>query len=149
MVPPPPRMDAPPPPFIPPPEVVIQTPPPAQPTITHTTQTPPPAPVVIPPVAPPVVAAAPSSAGPVNAGAVCSKMPQPDLPGVNITGTISMVAKMTIAGGRVTHVEVSQIRGTTDRRAQRALAAAVEDAVRSYTCTGDAAAVQEFAFIIT
>jgi hypothetical protein len=75
-------------------------------------------------------------------------MPQPELPGVNVTGTVSMVAKLTIAGGRVTHVEISQFRGTSDRKAQRLLAGAVEAAVREYACVGDAVAQQEFVFNI-
>jgi protein TonB len=148
VVPPPPRLEAPPPPFIPPPEVQIQTPPPVQNTIIAVTPTPP-TQTTITPVAPPVVAAAPPpSTGPVNVRTVCSKMPQPDLPGVNITGQVSMLAKMTISGGRVSNVEITQIRGTSDRKAQRALAAAVEAAIREYACTGDAQAVQEFVFNI-
>ena len=148
MVPPPPRLEAPPPPYIPPPEVQIATPPPVQQTITAVTPTPPPAPVAIAPVAPPAVALPAATAGPVNVRAVCSKMPIPELPGVNITGRVSMTAKMTISSGRVTSVEVSQIRGTTDRKAQRLLASAVESAVREYACTGDAVALQEFVFNI-
>jgi protein TonB len=147
VVPPPPKMEAPPPPFIPPPEVQIATPPPQQPTITVQQTTPPP-PQEIRPVTPPVVAAPAPPAGPVNVKTVCTKTPPPDLPGVNITGTISMLAKITIQGGRVTNVEVSQIRGTSDRKAQRLLAAAVESAVREYQCSGDAQAVQEFVFNI-
>jgi protein TonB len=152
VVPPPPRMEAPPPPYIPPPEVLIQAPPPVQPPITVAAPPPPPpAPVVIAPLPPPVVVAPAPPApppGPINVRTVCTRMPQPELPGVNVTGTISMVAKMTITGGHVTQVEVSQISGTRDRRAQRLLAAAVEDAVRRYACSGDAVAVQEFVFNI-
>lgn len=153
LAPPPPRLEAPPPPFIPPPEIRIETPPPPEPAITAVTPTPPPAPVVIAPVAPPAPVPAPAPApappaGPVNVRTVCTRMPTPEIPGVNVTGTISMTAKMNISGGRVTSVEVSQFRGTTDRRAQRALANAVEAAVRGYACTGDAVAVQEFVFNI-
>ena len=147
VVPPPPKMEAPPPPFIPPPEVQIATPPPQQPTITVQQTTPPP-PQEIRPVAPTVVAPPAPAAGPVNVRTVCSKMPQPELPGVNVTGTISMQAKITIQGGRVANVEIAQFRGTSDRKAQRLLAAAVESAVREYQCTGDAQAVQEFVFNI-
>jgi len=148
VVPPPPKMEAPPPPFIPPPEVQIATPPPVQQTITVQQTTPPP-PQDIRPVAPKVeVAIAPPPAGPVNVKTVCTKMPQPELPALNFTGSVSMIAKMTIQGGRVSSVEVSQIRGTSDRKAQRLLAAAVEAAIREYACTGDAQAVQEFVFNI-
>lgn len=143
---PPPRLEAPPPPFIPPPEVQIQAPPPAQPVIAAVTSTPPPA-APMTPVAPPV-ATAPPPTGPVNVRTVCTRMPQPELPGVDVTGTVSMLAKLTIAGGRVRAVEISQFRGAADRRAQRLLAGAVEAAARQYQCTGDAVAVQEFVFNI-
>ena len=155
VVPPPPRLEAPPPPFIPPPEIRIETPPPPQPTITAVAPTPPPEPVAIAPVAPvpapepaPVPAPSPAPPEPINVRIVCARMPPPEIPGVNINGTIRMTAKITISGGRVTGVEVSNIRGTTDRRAQRALSHAVESAVREYTCSGDAVAAQEFVFNI-
>lgn len=147
VVPPPPKMEAPPPPFIPPPEVQIATPPPQQPAITVQQTTPPP-PQEIRPVAPKVEAVAPPPPGPVNIRAVCSKMPQPELPGLNISGQISMVAKISIQGGKVAGVEVGQIRGTNDRKAQRLLVQAVESAIREYQCAGDAQAMQEFVFNI-
>ncbi|CAG1017498.1 hypothetical protein BURC_02151 [Burkholderiaceae bacterium] len=141
---PPPRLDAPPPPFIPPPEVQIQAPPPASPVIAAVTATPPPA-APMTPVAPPIVAPPP---GPVNVRTVCTRMPQPELPAVEVTGTVSMLAKLTIVGGRVRAVEVSQFRGASDRRSQRLLAGAVEAAARQYHCSGDVVAVQEFVFNI-
>jgi len=151
IVPPPPRMEAPPPPFIPPPEVHIATPPPQQPPITVQQTTPPP-PQEFHPVEPKVEAVAPAPptppAGPVNVRAVCTKMPQPELPGLNISGQISMTAKISIQGGKVASVEVGHFRGTSDRKAQRLLAQAVESAVREYQCAGDAQAVQEFVFNI-
>jgi hypothetical protein len=75
-------------------------------------------------------------------------MPQPELPPVDVTGTVSMLAKLTIAGGRVRAVEVSPLRGSSDRRSQRLLSAAIEAAARQYHCSGDAVAVQEFVFNI-
>ena len=146
VVPPPPKMEAPPPPFIPPPEVQIATPPP-QPTITAKPSETPPPPQEFRPVAP-KVEAAPQPAGPVNIRAVCTKMPQPELPSLTITGQVTMVAKITLQGGKVTGVEVGQFRGAPDRKSQRLLAQAVESAIREYQCAGDAQAVQEFVFNI-
>ena len=96
----------------------------------------------------PKVEAAPQPAGPVNIRAVCTKMPQPELPSLNFTGQVSMVAKISIQGGKVGAVEVSQIRGAPDRKAQRLLVQAVESAIREYQCAGDAQAAQEFVFNI-
>ncbi len=144
VVPPPPKMEAPPPPFIPPPEVQIAPQPVAQPTISVQQTTPPPQQEI----RPQAKVEAPAQPGPVNVRTVCSKMPQPELPSLNFTGTVSMLAKLTVQGGRVANVEISQIRGTTDRKAQRLLAAAVESAIREYACAGDAVAVQEFVFNI-
>lgn len=147
VVPPPPKMEAPPPPYIPPPEVQIATPPPVQQTITvKPSETPPPV-QDLRPVAP-KVEAAPPPPGPVNIRAVCTKMPQPELPGLNITGQVTMVAKISIQGGKVASVEIGQVRGTNDRKAQRLLTQAVESAIREYQCAGDAQAVQEFVFNI-
>ena len=145
-VPPPPQLEAPPPPFIPPPEVTIQAPSPP-PTISAVTSTPPAEVGPMTPMAPP--APPPSAnAGPVNARSVCTKMPPPELPAVNAVGTVSMLATLTIVAGRVSAVEVSQIRGTNDRKSQRALVAAVQEAARRYACSGDTVAVQEFVFNI-
>jgi protein TonB len=158
-VPPPPRLEAPPPPFIPPPEIRVETPPVPPPAISAA-PAPTPEPVPTAPVAPPAVEPAPAAPAPapltapvtppepVNVRTVCTHMPPPEIPGVNISGTIRMTAKITISGGRVTAVEVSNIRGTTDRRAQKALAEAVKSAVRDYSCTGNAYAAQEFVFNI-
>jgi protein TonB len=149
VVPPPPKMEAPPPPFIPPPEVQIQQPPPQQPTITATTPTPPPAPVAIAPVTPPTTAPAQPAPAQTTTRAACTTMPQPELPGVNVSGKITMVGTIAVRGGKVVSVQVSNIKGTSDRRAQRALAESVETAMRQYVCPGDwPALTQEFLFNI-
>jgi len=85
---------------------------------------------------------------PVNVRAVCTRMPQPELPSLNFSGQVTMVAKIGIQGGKVTTVEVGQIRGAPDRKAQRLLTQAVESAIREYQCAGDAQAAQEFVFNI-
>ncbi len=172
VVPPPPKLEAPPPPFIPPPEVQIATPPPPAPTITVVTPTPPPAPVVIapappPPPAPVVVEAppppppppppAPPAPKPVTIGVLCPKQVKPEVPGVDFTGTISLLAKITIKGGKVAGVEVPSetIKGTRDRKIQRAFANAVTASIMQYSCTTDTGgagdsiiATQEFSFTI-
>ena len=159
VVPPPPRLEAPPPPFIPPPEVQIATPPPVAPTITAVPTPPPPAPVVIAPAPPPVVAeAAPPPPPPVaapkptNIAAYCSKMPQPEVPGVDFVGKINLVARATIKGNKIDKAEVvaGSFTGTSDRKIQRAFSNAVTTAMLSYTCVGDNIIVEQpFAFTIT
>ncbi len=149
VVPPPPKLEAPPPPFIPPPEVQIATPPPVVPTITATTPTPPPAPTTMTPVPPPVAAPAPTAAAPTTTRGACTKMPPPEVPGLNVTGRMTLLGTIAVKGGVVVNVEISNIRGISDRRAQRALAAAVETALREYVCPGDwPALTQEFTFTI-
>ena len=160
VVPPPPKLEAPPPPFIPPPEVQIATPPPPAPTITAVTPTPPPAPVVIapapPPVAPPVEAPPPPpppapAPKPTSIAAYCSKMPQPEVPGVDFTGKITLTARATIKGNKIVDAEVitTSITGTRDRKIQRAFSSAVTSAMLQYTCIGDNIIVEQpFAFTI-
>ena len=159
VVPPPPRLEAPPPPFIPPPEVQIATPPPVQPTITAVPTPPPPAPVVIAPTPPPVVAEVappppppPAAPKPTNIAAYCSKMPQPDVPGVDFVGKIGLTARATIKGNKIEKAEMvpGSFTGTSDRKIQRAFANAVTSAMLAYTCTGDNIIVEQpFVFTIT
>jgi len=150
VVPPPPRLEAPPPPFIPPPEVQIQQPIQQQPTITAT-QTPPPAPQNITPVAPPVVAPPAPKPTTVTAGAVCTKMVQPEVPAVNVPVQANITVSYTIQGGKVTKMDIvrSSIRGTNDRKVQRAIMNAIEAATQEYVCPGDFTNIQqEFVFNI-
>ena len=167
VVPPPPKLEAPPPPFIPPPEVVVATPPPPAPTIAVApTPTPPPAPVEIvpappPPVQAPVVVAAappPPPAPPAppppkpavaSIGNVCPKTVKPDLPAIDYVGTALITVKYTIVGGKVTKMDVvkESYVPTLDRKAKRAVLAAIEAAAGEYGCTGDHTEVtQEFSF---
>ena len=153
VVPPPPRLEAPPPPFIPPPEVQIATPPPPQPTITAVTPTPPPAPVVIAPAPPPVVAAAPPppAATSTDVRAHCSSMPKPETPGTTFSGKLSMTVRAVIKGGKISQVEIvpGTLRGTADRKVQRAFLQSVTDAMTTYTCAGENLVVlQEFVFTV-
>jgi protein TonB len=158
VVPPPPRLEAPPPPFIPPPEVQIATPPPVQATITAVTPTPPPAPVVIAPAPPPVAVAAPApppapapKVDQTSAAAHCSKMPPPEVPGVDFTGKISLTARATIKGNKIVQAEIvpGSFTGSSDRKIQRAFGNAVTSAMMEYTCAGDNIVVlQQFGFTI-
>jgi protein TonB len=151
-LPPPPKLEAPPPPFIPPPEVQIATPPPPAATITAVTPTPPPANVVITPARPTVVEAAPPPAPkPVNIGVYCSKMPTPEVPGVEFTGRINFVAQITIKANKVVHVDVvpGTFTGSRDRKIQRAFTNSVTEAVMQYTCVAENVVVhQPFGFTI-
>ena len=148
VVPPPPDLKAPPPPFVPPPEFVVTAPaPPAM--LAPTTSTPPPVTTVRaapPPAAPAPPAAAPS--GPPKAGTVCTKMAKPEIPSVNWTGTAVFGVTFSVKAGRVASVEVRPMRAGVDRKAQRAMIAAIESALKDgYECPGDHEQVtQEFQF---
>lgn len=150
--PPPPLKAPPPPPFVPPPEIQIAAPvTTSTATITQTTSAPP-AKAEIRPTPPPApVAPPPRPAGPVKAAVACTKMPAPDVPGVNWAGEATFIVKGTVKNGRVVGIEVtnSTMRGGTDRKAQRALIGAIESAMAEYVCTGnDIQIQQEFVFRI-
>lgn len=151
-LPPPPKLEAPPPPFIPPPEVQIATPPPPAATITAVTPTPPPANVVIAPARVVVEAPPPPPVPkPASIGVYCSKMPLPEVPGVEFTGRIDFVAQITIKANKVVHVDVvpGTFTGTRDRKIQRAFMNSVTEAVMQYTCVADSVVVtQPFGFSI-
>ncbi|MFZ2651716.1 MAG: hypothetical protein WA210_16585, partial [Burkholderiaceae bacterium] len=88
---------------------------------------------------------------PTHITAYCSKMPQPEVPGVDFTGRISLTARATIKGGKVIEADIvpNSISGTRDRKIQRAFAGAVTAAMLQYTCVGDNVVVeQQFAFTI-
>lgn len=150
VVPPPPDMKAPPPPFVPPPEVQVAAPPPPNAIQAPVSNTPPAVRDVAP--SPPPAAApapAPRPAGPVKAGMVCTKMGKPELPSVNWSGEAMYKAIATVKAGRVTSVEITPMRGGVDRRAQRALIAAIQETLQStYECPGDHVFEQEFLFRI-
>lgn len=151
VVPPPPDMKAPPPPFIPPPEVQVTAPPPPTPAITTQSTTPPPVRDVAP--TPPPVVAPPAPPAPkpakITAGMVCTKMGKPEVPAVNWSGEALYKVLATVKSGRVVGVQVTPLRGGVDRRAQRALIAAITETLSdTYECPGDHVFEQEFAFRI-
>ena len=78
-------------------------------------------------------------------------MPQPEVPGVDFTGKISLTARATIKGGKIVEADIvpNSIVGTRDRKIQRAFSNAVTSAMLQYTCVGDNIVVeQQFAFTI-
>lgn len=134
IVPPPPDLKAPPPPFVPIPEIQVQTPPPPTAIQTQSTQVPPPA--EFKPAPPPAPVAAPAPArppGPINARVVCTKMPQPEVSAEYDT-PFEAEYTITLKDGKVVATQAKVTRGVPDRRAQRAILAALDAAVRAYEC---------------
>jgi protein TonB len=81
------------------------------------------------------------------AGMLCAVMPRPELPPQALEGQAELRVLGTVRGGRVTGVEIQALRAFSDRRAQRALLASVEQTLRSgYQCASDGVFVQEFVF---
>ena len=148
VVPPPPDLKAPPPPFVPPPEFVVTAPPPPVVMAAPTTSTPPPTTAVRatpPPAAPAPPAAAPK--GPITAGMVCTKMGKPEMPSLSWSGEAAYKVTATVKAGRVASIEVQSMRSGVDRKAQRALIAAIESTLKeTYECPGDHVFEQEFVF---
>ena len=148
---PPPDLKAPPPPFIPPPEFQVTAPAPPAPAITSQQTAPPAAPAraTPPPVAAAPPAPAPARTGPVKAGMVCTKMGKPEVPSVNWSGEALYKVVATVKSGRVSGIEVTSLRSGVDRKAQRALIAAIEETLKdTYECPGDHVFEQEFQFKI-
>jgi len=145
VVPPPPDIKAPPPPFVPVPEVQITAPAPPAPVM-QTSSTPPPTTTVAatPAPAPPAPV---KRTGPITAAMVCTKMGKPEMPSLNWSGEALFKAVATVKAGRVTSVEISSLKGGVDRRAQRAMQAAIKQTLEeTYECPGDHVFEQEFQF---
>lgn len=84
---------------------------------------------------------------PVSAGLLCPTMSRPELPALAQQGTALLRVLGTVRGGRVVAVQTTTLQALPDRRAQRALLAHVEQALRSgYACTQDGQFEQEFLF---
>jgi len=150
VIPPPPDLKAPPPPYVPPPEFTVTAPAPPTLMAAPTTSVPPtttavaatPAPAPAPPAAAPV--AKPTK---VTAGMVCTKMGKPEMPSVSWSGEALYKVVATVKSGRVSAIEVTSLRSGVDRKAQRALIAAIESTLKeSYECPGDHVFEQEFQF---
>ncbi|KQP46251.1 hypothetical protein [Pseudorhodoferax sp. Leaf274] len=160
IVPPPPDMKAPPPPFVPPPEVQVAAPPPPNAIQAPVSETPPAVREVVaaaPPAPTPAPAPAPVPPPPVPAPAritaamVCTKMGTPAVPDIEWTGDATFRVLATVKSGRVSAVEVrsAQMRGASDRKAQRELIAAITQTLqRTYECPGEHVFEQEFKFRI-
>ncbi|RQO63359.1 hypothetical protein DBR47_02115 [Paucibacter sp. KBW04] len=152
VVPPPPDLKAPPPPFVPPPEFQVTAPPPVNAPAIQSSQVAPPQQVAKAAPAPAPVAApvaAPKPAGPLRAGAVCTKMGKMEQPSVNWSGEALYEVTATVKAGRVASMEVKSLRAGVDRKAQRAMIALIESTLKdTYECPGDHVFVQEFLFKI-
>lgn len=150
LVPPPPDLKAPPPPFVPIPEVQVQTPPPPT-AVTVQSTTPPPV-TEFKPAPPPAPAAVPAPPAPPAKGSVSSlgcTVVRPEMPSLNYEGVAEFVVSGTVRGGKVVQpIEIRVKRGIPDRRGQRALLGAIEQALTQYKCASDGTFEQEFVFKI-
>jgi protein TonB len=149
VVPPPPDLKAPPPPYVPPPEFQVTAPAPPVVMQAPTSSVPPPTTTVAatpPPAAAPAPAPRPAK---ITAGMVCTKMGKPEAPSVNWSGEALFKVTATVKAGRVASMEVQSLRSGVDRKAQRALIAAIQETLtNTYECPGDHVFEQEFQFRI-
>lgn len=81
-----------------------------------------------------------------SASMLCPVMTQPEPPASGWDGVALFTVQGTVQGGRVVAVEVLSRSGVAERRTQRAFAAAIDTALRSYRCNSDGVFVQEFLF---
>ncbi len=81
-----------------------------------------------------------------SASMLCPVMASPEPPASGWEGVAQFTVQGTVQGGRVVAVEVLSRSGVADRRAQRALGAAIDTALRHYRCNSDGVFVQEFVF---
>jgi len=117
---------------------------PAQPSLSLSHETAPRASTATPEATAPLSQAQPAVQA---AGMLCAVMPRPELPAQALEGRAELRVLGTVRGGRVTGVEIQALRAFSDRRAQRALLASVEQTLRSgYQCASDGVFVQEFVF---
>ena len=142
-----PKLDAPPPPYVPPPEFTVTAPAPPAVMAAPTTSVPPPTTTVAATPAPAPVAAPVAKPTKVTAGMVCTKMAKPEMPSLSWSGEALYKVVATVKAGRVANIEVTSLRSGVDRKAQRALIAAIETTLKeSYECPGDHVFEQEFQF---
>lgn len=145
IVPPPPDLKAPPPPFVPIPEVQVSSPnpPPATPS---TSVAPPPAPTV-PVAAAPVAAPTPAPvAQKTTAAALGCTMVKPEAPAISYEGVAEFKVFGTVRGGKVISKEVIPVKAIPDKRAQRAVVKAIEEALDQYKCNSEGNFEQPFLF---
>lgn len=147
VVPPPPDLKAPPPPYVPPPEFQVTAPAPPAVMAAPTTSVPP---VNTTVAATPGPAPAPAPVArptKVTAAMVCTKRGTPEMPSVSFDGEALYKVIATVRAGRVVSTEVTSLRGGIDRKAQRALIAAIDSTLKeTYECPGDHIFEQEFVF---
>lgn len=84
-----------------------------------------------------------------TATGVRCEIPKPDLPVLTWHGRATYVVNGTVKGGHVVDVRITAQDGGVDRYAHRAMARALDDAVRSAKCTlGDYTFEQSYVFNI-
>lgn len=98
--------------------------------------------------APELRAASPAGGtGVQSAGLLCPTQTRPQLPALAQEGSAHLRVLATVQGGRVVALQTTTLRALPERRAQRALLAEVEQALRNgYACTQDGVFEQEFLF---
>lgn len=133
--------------YVPP---VLVDPAPSNTALTGTTTQVPEGPVTVTPRLPEAQPGTPSGERSTparqSAALLCPVMVQPEPPASGWESVAQFTVQGTVQGGRVVAVEVLSRSGVADRRAQRALTAAVDTALRSYRCNSDGVFVQEFVF---
>lgn len=89
-------------------------------------------------------------ATPQTAGALCSQMGRPEVPALGVDGQASFRAIGTLRQGRVVDVQLTVLRGLSDRRAMRVLAQSIDHTLReTYVCgTHSGQFTQDFDFHI-
>ncbi|MBH9553731.1 hypothetical protein [Inhella gelatinilytica] len=87
---------------------------------------------------------------PQSVGALCSQTGRPEIPALGVDGQASFRVIGTLRQGRVVDVQLTVLRGLSDRRAMRVLAQSIEHTLReTYLCgTHNGQFTQDFDFRI-
>jgi hypothetical protein len=87
-----------------------------------------------------------SSAQAQQAAPIC-EVPPPQLPQLDWRGQAAFLATAQVKDGRVVAVEISGLKGVVERRPQRAMVMAIEQALRGASCQpGEHVFTQRFDF---
>jgi hypothetical protein len=85
-------------------------------------------------------------------GSICTKVPKPELPAIDISLKADITVAITIQGGKFSKMAVVKETynpSNVDRKIKRALVSAIQSAVEQYECIGDHVDVpQSFGFTI-
>ncbi|KQW51413.1 MULTISPECIES: hypothetical protein [unclassified Roseateles] len=81
-----------------------------------------------------------------QAAPIC-EVPPPKVPGLEWQGQAAYLATAQVKGGRVVAVQISGLKGVVERRPQRAMVMAIEQALRQASCQpGEHVFTQRFDF---